>query len=450
MAAAEDIAPASEPTAHRSAVGRASATSDPATDPASDPVVGDRSNPFHRRLSPADGRRLVRRARLELFGALALANLIGAAIVFACITWVLPGSFDAQHTTRFIVVNAILGAAFGLLVLPAGIVWGEAWLRGGRRWIQEGRDPSEREVTAVLRAPMRLFLVHATCWLVAAFLFSLANGLISVDLVPRVAFTIALGGFMTSAFAYLLAERILRPLASEALSIRTVERPKLPGVVARTLVGWTLGTGVPFAGLAITAIFALAQGDATATQLAVTMLVLACVGLIIGWWVTVLGARAVADPVSSLRWGIGQISEGNLDARVEVYDGSVLGLLQAGFNDMAAGLEERERLRDLYGRQVGQDVADGTLDRGVELGGEVREVAVLFVDVVGSTRIASDRPAQDVVALLNRFFDVVVDEVHTHGGWVNKFQGDATLAVFGAPAAVDDAAGRALATARAV
>ncbi|QXC59575.1 adenylate/guanylate cyclase domain-containing protein [Aquihabitans sp. G128] len=411
--------------------------------------AGD-SNPFHRRLSARDGRRLIRRVRLELFGALALANLVGAALVVVCIAWVLPGSPPGGLSTRLLVTNAILGGAFGLVVLPAAIVWGEAWLRGGRKWIQEGRDPTDREVTAVLRSPMRLFLVHATAWLVAAGLFALLNALIDVDLLPRVAFTITLGGFTTSAFAYLLAERILRPLAREALSIRTVERPKLPGVVTRTLLGWTLGTGVPLAGLAITAIFALTQDDSSATPLAVTMLVLAGVGLVVGWWVTVLGARAVADPVSSLRWGIGQIAEGHLETRVEVYDGSVLGLLQAGFNDMATGLEERERLRDLYGRQVGQDVAEGSLDRGVQLGGEVRQVAVLFVDVVGSTHIASDLPAQEVVDLLNRFFGVVVDEVHAHGGWINKFQGDATLAVFGAPADVEDAAGCALATARAV
>ncbi|MCB1040202.1 MAG: adenylate/guanylate cyclase domain-containing protein, partial [Acidimicrobiales bacterium] len=60
----------------------------------------------------------------------------------------------------------------------------------------------------------------------------------------------------------------------------------------------------------------------------------------------------------------------------------------------------------------------------------------------------ASRPPEQVVQQLNRFFGVVVDEVHGHGGWVNKFQGDATLAVFGAPNALDDAATRALATAR--
>lgn len=402
------------------------------------------------RLSGPDGQLLVRRIRRQLFGALAIANVTGAAIVLVCISWVLPGSPEQSLTGRLLVLNSIIGAVFLLGILPAGVLWGEAWLKSGRRWILEGREPSDREVVAVLRAPFRLLIVHATLWMIAAFAFSLVNALVDVDLLARVAFTIVLGGLTTSGFAYLLAERITRPLASAALSIRAVDRPKLPGVVTRTLLSWSLGTAIPLSGLAIVAVFALADSSTRATELAVTMLVLSSIGLLAGWWLTVLGARAVADPVSSLRAGIAQLAEGDLDAHVEVYDGSVLGVLQAGFNDMAAGLREREQLRDLYGRQVGQDVAQDSLDRGFALGGETAEVAILFVDVVGSTTIAGDRPPTEVVALLNRFFAVVVDEVHAHGGWINKFQGDATLAVFGAPATVPDAAGQALATARAI
>jgi adenylate cyclase len=406
--------------------------------------------PLPERLAGPEGKRLVRRVRRQLFAALALANLVGVAIVITCITWVLPGAPETQFSGDLALANALLGGAFLFAVIPLGVLWGEAWLRSGRRWLQEGRAPTEREVTAVLRSPGRLFLVHATTWFAAAVAFSLANALVDVELLPRVAFTVVLAGLTTSGFAYLLAERILRPLASAALSMHAVVTPRLPGVVARTLLGWMLGNGVPFIGLAITAIFALAQRDATATELAVTMLVLSSMGLVVGWWITVLGARAVADPVSSLRHGIADLAAGELDTRIEVYDGSVLGLLQAGFNDMASGLQEREVLRDLYGRQVGDAVAADALTRGVELGGEECEVAVLFVDVVGSTSIASTLPPTEVVTVLNRFFAVVVDEVHQRGGWINKFQGDATLAVFGAPAAVDDAAARALSAARAI
>jgi adenylate cyclase len=78
----------------------------------------------------------------------------------------------------------------------------------------------------------------------------------------------------------------------------------------------------------------------------------------------------------------------------------------------------------------------------------VRNVAVLFVDLVGSTAIVSSRPPADVVALLNEFFAVVVDVVAKHNGWVNKFQGDAALAVFGAPVPLRQVPACALAAAR--
>jgi adenylate cyclase len=78
----------------------------------------------------------------------------------------------------------------------------------------------------------------------------------------------------------------------------------------------------------------------------------------------------------------------------------------------------------------------------------VREVAVLFVDIVGSTTLAERSPPDRVVRLLNRFFGVVVEVVGKHGGWVNKFEGDAALCVFGAPSPQTDPAGCALSAGR--
>jgi adenylate cyclase len=153
-----------------------------------------------------------------------------------------------------------------------------------------------------------------------------------------------------------------------------------------------------------------------------------------------------------VRRAMARVEEGDYDSRVPVDDGSEVGLLEAGFNSMAAGLHERERLRDLFGRHVGREVAQAALERDgdVELGGELREVAVVFVDVLGSTRLAIRRPPHEVVALLNRFFSIVVEEVETHCGWVNKFEGDAALCVFGAPTDLPDAAGAALRAARTI
>jgi adenylate cyclase len=145
------------------------------------------------------------------------------------------------------------------------------------------------------------------------------------------------------------------------------------------------------------------------------------------------------------------VEAGDLDASVQVDDPGEVGVLQGGFNRMAHGLRERERLRDLFGRHVGEDVARQAIEsEDVELGGEAREAAVLFVDVIGSTRMAATTDPAEVVARLNAFFAIVVDTVSLHGGWVNKFEGDAALCVFGAPTPHPDPAASALASGRAL
>jgi adenylate cyclase len=152
--------------------------------------------------------------------------------------------------------------------------------------------------------------------------------------------------------------------------------------------------------------------------------------------------------LESIRSALAEVERGHIEVEMPVEDGSEIGLLQAGVNRMVVGLRERERLRDLFGRQVGEDVARRAFERGVELGGEIREAAVLFVDVVGSTRFAATHPPEEVVRALNAFFGIVVAVVQKHRGSVNKFEGDAALCVFGVPLAMDDAPSAAMAAGR--
>jgi adenylate cyclase len=201
-------------------------------------------------------------------------------------------------------------------------------------------------------------------------------------------------------------------------------------------------------GIALAGITSLTVRDVTTTRLSVTMIVLGGTAFVSGGFTIWLATRASSDPVRQLRTSITQVNEGDLDADVPIYDATELGVLQAGFNEMLHGLRERDTIRDLFGRHVGDDVAKAALERGVQLGGEVRRVAVLFVDIVGSTAMANDRPPDEVVGLLNRFFDVVIDVVHEHDGWINKFEGDAALAVWGAPVATSDMEAAALRAAR--
>jgi adenylate cyclase len=93
-------------------------------------------------------------------------------------------------------------------------------------------------------------------------------------------------------------------------------------------------------------------------------------------------------------------------------------------------------------------VARRALDEGVRLRGERRQASALFVDVINSTGVAARSAPEDVVVMLNRFFAEVVRAVDAEEGWVNKFEGDGALCVWGAPVRQDDHAARALRAAR--
>jgi adenylate cyclase len=346
----------------------------------------------------------------------------------------------------------LLNLAAFVVAMGAGLVLGNVWGQRAlgapiERWLVEDRPPTPEERELVLRQPVLVAGISANLWALAAVLFTAVNATESAALAATAGVVVLLGGATSCAVGYLLTERLSRPLVARALADSAPMRPVVPGVTARLTMTWTLVTGVPLMGVAAIALADLAGAPLDTTTQVATLL-LAATGLIAGLLSTVIAARAVADPVRAVRQAMSRVEAGDLDARVDVDDASEVGQLEAGFNSMATGLGERERLRDLFGRHVGREVARAALEGELRLGGELREVGVLFVDVIGSTTLAARRPATEVVALLNAFFQLVVESVERHGGWVNKFEGDAALCVFGAPAPVGDPAGAALASAR--
>lgn len=405
------------------------------------------------RVRPSFGSRLlgrpdessaVRRVRVQvlLTGSILVSNVLGAAAVSGLVLILVP---DPELTdARALIAGAVYMAA----AVVVGLVWGTRTGLASLRWVFEDRDPDATEQRRTLRVPLRLLRVQAVLWLAAAVFFAVVNRDLSAAGGLKVGLTVLLTGIVTCTIAYLLSEIAMRPIAAQALSSNPPAGMLVPGITARTLLAWTTGSGIPVLGLLIGAIFALTDDSISKERLAVIVLALGGVTLIVGLLLAVLAVRSTVDPIQSLRGALSRLADGDLDAAVHVYDGTEIGLLQAGFNDMVQGLRERERIRDLFERHVGEDVAREALLKEAGLGGEVRHVAVLFADIVGSTRIAAERPPTEVVELLNRFFTVAVDVVQEHQGLVNKLIGDAVLAVWGAPMAAEDAAGCALSAAR--
>src|SRR5512142_399490 len=177
------------------------------------------------------------------------------------------------------------------------------------------------------------------------------------------------------------------------------------------------------------------------------MVVLGATGIAVGLLAVTVAARATADPVESVRRALARVQRGELDVRVPVFDGTQIGQLQLGFNEMVTGLAERERIRDAFGTYVDPDVARHILEEGTNLAGEEVEVTIMFLDIRDFTGFAERTPADEVVAAINRLFEQIVPIIHAHDGRVDKFVGDGLLAVFGAPRRAPDHADRALAAA---
>ena len=358
----------------------------------------------------------------------------------------MPAEISNEDSVRS--TDLIAMAIYLPLALGVGVAWGHRRARVVRAFLQEGRAPTPEERRGVLRAPLRVAQLCAALWGGAVVLFFFINLQFSLEVAYNIALTVALGGITTCGIAYLQSERILRPTAVRALTGAAPEPGVVPGVAARSVLFWALGTAVPLVGLLLVALGVLSGDDPTTEEeLATIVVVLAGLALVIGLLVAILAARATADPVVSVRDALAEVEGGNLDVEVPVYDGSEVGLLQAGFNRMVAGQRERERIRETFGTYVDADVAEHILSEEGGAEGQEVEVTLLFLDVRDFTRFAERAAPQEVVSALNGLFERAVPIVRRHGGHIDKFIGDGFLAVFGAPRPASDHADRALAAA---
>lgn len=376
------------------------------------------------------------------------ANLIGALFTFAFLRFGMPLQ-DSISLDEITALNQVIFAFYLIIAMLVGgflsiqlslpvLVW-------HRRRTRLDNESARRRALAL---PMLLSAVNAGLWLVGGVLFTLVNLTVSNKNAFIVAIASFIGAMVTCALSFMQAEKVLRPITVAAMA-NDPDSATAPSVTTRITVFWVISAVAPMlviVGLIVLHRLGFIDSDSTGLERPILWMALSALAFSLLAIFRVVSA--INDPIKQLRRAQSEVSAGNLDVAVKIYDGSDLGLLQAGFNDMVADLRERQQLRNLFGRYVGEDVARKAIETGTELGGEERYVGVLFVDIVGSTRLAVNRPPREIVELLNEFFRVVVAVVGRHGGFVNKFQGDAALAIFGAPLDLDDFAGRALASAR--
>jgi len=165
------------------------------------------------------------------------------------------------------------------------------------------------------------------------------------------------------------------------------------------------------------------------------LLILLLASIVVACLVAPMFARNLSRPLRALAEHTRVIGRGDYGRRLELGRADEIGELAASFNKMSEGLAERDRVRDLLDKNVSPEIAAQMMRDGGVLGGEEREVTVLFVDLRSFTRLSEMMAPRDVLALLNRYFDRMSGIVEIYHGVVDKYIGDEIMAIFGAPVA---------------
>lgn len=367
-----------------------------------------------------------------VIGIQLLANSLGVVAVALYVFFLAPLGEETD-------LNVIVFVSYVAIMVIASLPLNVLALRRAVGWVKQGVRPTRRQRALLFSLPAAETLTALLSWIGAAVIF----GLINTDN-RRISVGIALAGVVTCTLLYLVMEGYFRPVF--ALALVDAELPEdRRDVVPRLMLPWLLGSGVPLVAIGLSSFYGPEPLDLDRLRW------IAMAAFLAGGAVMGIAARSVSRPVLQVRDAMRELERGDLDVHIPVDDLGELGRLAEGVNNLAAGLREREALRELFNRQVGQPgLADIALDAGGPTLGERVEVTVLFVDLRGYTRFAETSSPEDVVAMLNRFFRVVVAVVNREGGWINKFEGDAALCLFGAPHHDADHAERALRTAAAL
>jgi class 3 adenylate cyclase len=380
---------------------------------------------LYRRLGP-------RYPRLAVAAVFPLSLLVAFAGL-----WLLT-LYQPMSTRQFWTIVAV-GEALALLEIAVATPYAVRLVRPAKPWLAGARNRAAvQEAWRALvglpiafvsyRGPLAIVLNIVPISLFITLYLDL-NWIALPILLAGAAIVVLYGVFLR----FFALEQVLRPVLAD-LSLSVPGGIAAEGAPVMTL-RWRLLLALPAINvISGVTVAALSAGDgASLSDLGVDVLVAVAVAFTLSLELTVLLSRSILEPLGELREATERVTQGDLRARVPVVSADETGVMAGLFNQMVAGLQEREKLHDAFGSYVDPELADRVLAEGAVLAGEEVEVTILFLDMRNFTEFAERSSPHEVVARLNELFDCVVPVLEQHGGHVDKFIGDGLLAVFGAP-----------------
>jgi adenylate cyclase len=388
---------------------------------------------------------LYRRAGKHYPAVFFLLQLSVGLLVTAATLWLITFYYDASTREFFDLLLIVEGLAVAFL--SVGYVRAIPRLRPVKAWINGARDRPATLAAWDAAVNMPIRVLRQDAWLPGLLVTPPAACAIVLvlDLNWSALAALLAAGLVGSAYAailqYFAIEVGLEPVVDEvAASLPEDFRFRREGLPLYV----KLVAGLPLFCVVTGMVVATFTSRGGGSSLGLTVVVTLSVAFTVALEMALLLANSIVKPFSAVGRGMAAVREGRYDVRVPVTTSDELGELADGFNRMAAGLLEREQLREAFGTYLDRDVAEYILSEGEIPRAFEADVSVLFCDVRDFTGFAERAEATEAVACLNELFEAIVPIVGRHGGHIDKFIGDGLLAVFGAPEMFRDHADRAL------
>ena len=211
-----------------------------------------------------------------------------------------------------------------------------------------------------------------------------------------------------------------------------------------------LNEGSSYPPVDLVSVFPTDGFEAQQRNLAIRIAATGAAALVIAALVGLALSRQLAQPIAGLVAATRQIRQGDYDLALAPSSTQEINTLAESFNDMAAGLALKDRYHAVLHQVTDPTVADELIAGRIKLGGELRDMTVMFADIRDYTPMTVGRAPEEVIEILNHHMGAMTRIVQAHKGVINQFAGDAIMALFGAPRSYGDDAQRAVRCARAM
>jgi adenylate cyclase len=157
--------------------------------------------------------------------------------------------------------------------------------------------------------------------------------------------------------------------------------------------------------------------------------------LSISFFLSVVFSQTISSNLEKLTALAYKVAAGDFafKATAEIRSKDEIGILAHAFDDMTEGLRERDKIKGMFTKFHGTTITEELLSQEDMRKGKQCEAVVFFSDIRGFTDFSNERSPEEVVSMLNSYFEVMVGIINRHGGVVDKFVGDAIMAIWGAP-----------------